>query len=393
MRKAKRFDPGIILVGVIVVIVFSVAVFLYFQVRTDPVSEYIEAQKIIPVALIISDGDKIVVSELVLYHPSTHRSAVIDVPPNTSVLIESEEKFDRIDALFQPGKLERYLKTMEDLLGTEIPFYINIPIEELKNFISILGGIEIFIATPIEQISEENIVLLPSGRNTLDGTKTTMFLTYTDEADTEAEIIGRKQKFVQALLKEIGEQAIMIGKKNVFSVLSRYFSSNLNKQALLSLFEAYASLDPDLSTLMRTLGATRNVGDTALLFPHRDAAIIKETTTQAINSLSAVDEVGNVGSAIVLEILNGTGISGLASRTAQLYQSYGYDVDIVGNADSDDFDKTLIFDRTGNIGLAQKAASVINCQRIETDIYLENTGGIDVTIILGKDFDERTIKN
>jgi polyisoprenyl-teichoic acid--peptidoglycan teichoic acid transferase len=389
----KRFDPGIILVFFIIGIIILAGIFFYFQIRTDLVSEYIDQEKEIPVAFIINDGDRVLVSELVIHHPVTHKTAIIDAPPYTGTLIKSLNRIDRMDAVFQDGRIKDYISEMEKLFNTEIPFYIHIELEELRNFISVLGGIEVFIANPVESVTDDEIILLPSGRVNLDGDKASIFISYQEETDNNDEIIGRKQKFMQALLFSIGRNKDMLARKKAFSILSHYFSSNLNKQALISLFGEYTNVDQDAMARIETLGKIMIIDDMELLFPLTEGQLIKETVAQGLKSLRSIGIPGTDDLVVVLEILNGTAITGLASRTSQLFTSYGYDVDILGNADRDDYEHTIIVDRIGNMALAQRVASVINCQKIESEIYAENTAGIDVTVILGKDFDERTVKH
>ena len=393
VRSGKRFDMGIILIAAIVIIIAGTIVFLYSRVKTDLVSEYIDQEKEIPVAFLVSENDQIIISNLVIFHPVTNKTAVIDVPPNTSTLIKSMERFDRMDMLYTHGQPEEYIAEMSQLLDVEIPFYIDISINDLNNFITVLGGVEVFIAYPVEEVSEEKIVLLPSGRVNLDGDKAVTFIRYSDQDAQLEEITDRKLAFVKALMFSLGKQYEMLGNGSVSRLLSKYYTSNLNRQALQTLFTGYSAIEPDSIAVIETLGKIQMLEDLELLLPRNDGQLIKQNVEQARESLAKLGTPGTDDLVIVLEILNGTDITGLASRTAQLFASYGFDVDIFGNADHNEYENTMVLDRTGNISLAQRVASVINCQRIETEVYSENTAGIDVTVILGKDFDERTVKN
>ena len=67
------------------------------------------------------------------------------------------------------------------------------------------------------------------------------------------------------------------------------------------------------------------------------------------------------------------------------------------NADSDDYEKTVIIDHIGNELEAQSLASFINCSNIITeeikdDDELEADSLVDFTIILGRDFDGRYVR-
>ena len=69
------------------------------------------------------------------------------------------------------------------------------------------------------------------------------------------------------------------------------------------------------------------------------------------------------------------------------------------NADKIDYEKTVVISRTSDIAAAQRVASLIRCNNVEQRQYLEVDSGadlaaatIDVTIILGMDFDGRYCK-
>ena len=64
-----------------------------------------------------------------------------------------------------------------------------------------------------------------------------------------------------------------------------------------------------------------------------------------------------------------------------------------------DYEKTVVISRTSDIAAAQRVASLIRCNNVEQRQYLEVDSGadlaaatIDVTIILGMDFDGRYCK-
>jgi hypothetical protein len=93
---------------------------------------------------------------------------------------------------------------------------------------------------------------------------------------------------------------------------------------------------------------------------------------------------------IRLEILNGTDVSGLATRTAELYRSYGFDVVAVGNAQSNEVEQTLVVDRVGSEVFARRTADIVRAPTVESEP--DPQAAVDVTVILGKDFDGRYVR-
>ena len=63
----------------------------------------------------------------------------------------------------------------------------------------------------------------------------------------------------------------------------------------------------------------------------------------------------------------------------------------IANADRDTYDQTVIQDHTGDIELVSQVADVIKCENIT---QRDNPNEfIDVTIILGRDFDGNYVQN
>jgi hypothetical protein len=156
----------------------------------------------------------------------------------------------------------------------------------------------------------------------------------------------------------------------------------------------------------RVLGVNRIVDGQDLLFPHYNGRLLRQTIQQTLTTLANPKLMSDQLMNAKLQILNGTYVSGLAHRTSALFQSFGYDVVSIGNAPKQDYARTVILDRTGDLAQAQRVASIIKCTDIKPEPLpptpavtagpatpsANNAGGADVTIILGKDFDGRYCK-
>ena len=105
--------------------------------------------------------------------------------------------------------------------------------------------------------------------------------------------------------------------------------------------------------------------------------------------------VKNTVDSIRVAVLNGCGREGLAAICARKLRSYGFDVvnGLGSNADSFDFDVSVIVDRKGNIGKARYCSEKTGIKEIidqrSDDPYIIE----DVVIVLGRDWDNLTIFN
>ncbi len=397
-KSFKGFDKGLILLIIIVLVASGTGIFIYMTTRSDSISDAVRQGEQIKVLFIVHDGPALISSELVFYNPETLKGAILDIPGETGLLVPEINKIAPIESVYRPEKPNDFISLTESLLGTQVPYYIQIDVKDVVRLVDLIEGVTIFIANPVEIVTDTSIVLLPSGSFILDGSKALTYLTYTDELEADVERIGRKQKFIQSLIKGLGEQLEYLSNESVSAILLKTIESNLSKQALLSLFGEYGKLDTERMVAQRILGIRRVVDDRELLFPHKEGKWLKETVRQTLDSLANTEIIGEEGLAVSLEIQNGTTVNGLASRTAQLFENYGYDVVAVGNYDSLDEEFTRIRVPERNLEKGQRIAGLIRCTRIEiisedlSEEGDESSETPEIFVVLGKDFDGRYCK-
>ena len=390
-RRKRKWDKSILLLVLIVLVVLAAGVFGYFQLRTDLFTEKLKSSSPVAVLFCLSGDKEYGFFELLLYHPETHRGAIIYIPGNVGMIIESLKKVDRIDVLYRRGNLDPLIDKVEELVAEDISFFVDLQDSELRNQVDLLGGLELFISNPVDTASADGRVLLPSGSVMLDGDKIRDFIAYQDEMENEVDSVGRKQRFLQALLKSIADSDLL-EEKSAFSVFRNSMDTNLSPRALSSFVQEMNKLNDEKIVFQRVLGSSRIVDGKELLFPHFDGQLLKEIVKQTIETISSQEPFSEDELTVAIEVLNGTNVGGLARRAANVFQSFGYDIVSVANADNPEYQKTVVLDRKGRIDVASRLANLIRCQRVYS--RLEETGdmSIDVTIILGADFDGRYCK-
>ena len=232
--RRRKWDKSIVLLILIVIVVAAAGVFGYFQLRTDLFTEKLKSGE--PVALLFCfGGDKQSEESLEsrVYHPDTNRGAILYIPGNVGMIIESLKKVDRIDALYDRGNLDLLIDKVEELAAIDIPFFIDLQDSELRRQVDLLGGLELFIPNPVDSSFAGRRVLLPSGSVTLDGDKIRDFIAFEDEMENEVDSVGRKQRFLQALLKSIADSDLP-EQKSAFAVFRAKMDTNLSTRAILT---------------------------------------------------------------------------------------------------------------------------------------------------------------
>jgi hypothetical protein len=90
-----------------------------------------------------------------------------------------------------------------------------------------------------------------------------------------------------------------------------------------------------------------------------------------------------------LEVLNGSGEKNLVKRTTRQLRRIGIDVLVEGNAESFDFERSVIIDRKGNRELAELVAERLGCEVVIQQ--LQEKPKVDLTFIVGNDNEELNI--
>lgn len=89
------------------------------------------------------------------------------------------------------------------------------------------------------------------------------------------------------------------------------------------------------------------------------------------------------GERVIVEVLNGTRVDGLARRTTRRLRSHGLDVVFYGTAPDSIRDSTVIYVRRGDRDRAERVRAALGLGQVvdKPDVRLL----LDVTVVLGRD--------
>jgi anionic cell wall polymer biosynthesis LytR-Cps2A-Psr (LCP) family protein len=391
-RRSRRTDRSIILLVLILVIVAATGVYAVLQLRVDQITDSLKKKLPLNTLFIFSDGEKALFMEVFFYNPDTRKGSLFYIPPNLGSVIATINRVEGIDALYRRASLLPLKRKVEDLLGVPVHGVIDIGFDEAGRLVDLMGGVELFIPNPVNLTIQGHRILLPSGSVSLDGDKARDFISYQDPLETDADAAGRRQKFLQALLKGLGENEAFLLQRGPFRMLRSLLRTDLPGRALSSLVAEMGRFDSERMVLQRVLGTTRSVDSRDLLFPHQDGELLKQAVKQATAANASNEFIPPEALTVTVEVLNGTKTAGMANRARDLFQSYDLEVMAPNNADNDQYLNTVVLDRKGNMDNARKVADIIHCTRIFSKPDPQMDQAVDVTVILGKDFDGRYVK-
>ena len=402
MKKIKFRDEqkGAFFLVIIFLIILSVIVFMAVSLRTDAIGERLADDQVIRVLTVMDDGENnVIFSNVLIYYPVSKKAAVVNIPGNTGAIYQSLGRVDRIDEVYSEKGIDVYRKEIEKLLGCNIPFHMVFKLNDFIYLTDILNGLRIFNPSPVDTVSETGERwLLPSGAVNFDGDKISTYLKYHIEDENPSDVQERYQNVITAFFSTLHDKRSYIASRNVFSKkVLKLINMNLDKDDSFRLLGMISEMDAETIVRQTVTGRIRIVDSQKLLFPLNNGEFIKEAVKQSTNML--LSSTGTYASRVyVLEIKNGTTVQGLAHNTSILFQNASYDVLSAMNADSNDYEKTVIIDHIGNKEIAAMVGDFIHCTNIvEEEVDLSNTesetaADVDFTIILGKDFDGRYVR-
>lgn len=120
-----------------------------------------------------------------------------------------------------------------------------------------------------------------------------------------------------------------------------------------------------------------------------------ETTAKSVNTQQTkkketkkFDIPPPIQSNIQVEVLNGCGVAGIASKFAKFLRKQGVDVVKTGNYKSMKVRKTQIIDRIGNKEFSNEVGEILSVNEKYIYTQLNKKLLVDATIIIGKDYNK-----
>jgi len=400
MRKVNVDASALLLILIGLLLAGGIA-FAVFSLRSDPIEDSLAGDRVINTLFVIENGDKPLCSYVLLYYPATRRAAVFDIPGSLGLIIQRINRVDRIDTVYDPRRITPFADEIGKLLGIDISFSMVMTFENLGRITDLIEGVEIFIPSHVDEFQDGHI-LFPSGVNCLDGDKAKVYISY-ELPEENGELANfRRQRFFMGFIKRLGEQNQFLKNTQVSQLFQSLLKTGINQRTRIKLFDEFAGIDMDRTSIQSVSGNIREVSGQPLIFPYWDGSLIKEIVRQTLAGLVQPSENTLGDRVFTVEILNGTAVNGLAGRTAELYRGFGYDIISIGNADINDYAKTLIIDRSGYEDMARNFGDVIRCSNFRFDSPDSANPAIDLniqnfeyrsdfTLIIGKDFNGRYV--
>ncbi|MDR1221214.1 MAG: LytR C-terminal domain-containing protein [Treponema sp.] len=405
LHRATKRDASVVFLLLIALLTGGGITAGVLLVNYDPIQEALASDEVIN-TLFVFEGEpqngaiKPLGAFLLMYYPATKRAAVFNIPGQVGLILKGVDRVDRIDSIYDPKNIDVYKNEIASFIGDEIDYSVVYNLDTLEKTVDLLECVELFIPAPVEVYDSTPPVLFASGLCRLDGKKIRSYLTYKLPQEDDEAVNLRRQRFFYAFIKRLGEQNRMLKQAPVAKVFYSLMKATMSERERERLFDEFSNIHMDRVNIQSVAGTTREVSGQILLLPSYNGNLIKEVIRQTLRNLTAPIEGQFSDRVYTIEVLNGTTINGLASRTAELLRGFGYDVVAVGNADVS-YDNTLIIDQLGYQVAAQNLGSIIRCSTFQvrvtdSDANVEDASNMthyksDFILIIGRDFNGRYV--
>lgn len=127
----------------------------------------------------------------------TGKISVLSIPRDTRTRIRGRAQEEKINHAHAYGGPELSVKAVKDLLGIELEYYVKVDYQIVKEFVDLIGGVEVDVPMEIKKYN------IPKGVQVLNGEQALQFLRFRKGyQDQDLGRIRAQQQFIKAAAKQ-----------------------------------------------------------------------------------------------------------------------------------------------------------------------------------------------
>lgn len=316
------------------------------------------------------------VDRLLLVHHDPVNGAVslLDIPGNT--LIETEgEAAEPLGKLYRRLDDPAFIEQVQELTGIPVHHYIALDYQGIAVLGDYLGGVK---SGELGAEEGEN-ALLPREKERLNGFELYRYFLTADYLEPSWKQLSRQQQVLTTLWSMMEQKRFWQWPKMV-RLFSPYLETDLSWRELTALKEKFSEYSFAEAEPLTLPGKEETVGGHLFWVP--DAEAVKEMAG-LLGEISPVSP-----SEVQIEVLNGSGVEGLAAGVAALLEQEGFRIVRTGNADHFNYTATQVIALGEDVEKARAAALYIPGADISLLHRYDQEAQIDVRVIVGRSYAE-----
>ncbi len=307
---------------------------------------------------------------LVSFDPSRNRISALSIPRDTYTVIPRLGA-EKINAAYAVGGPNLAIRVVEDLLGVPVHYYVKLGPSSFARIIDALGGIEIDVEKDMKYTDTWAglHIDLKKGRQVLSGEQAMEYIRFRNDFEGDIGRVRRQQQVLLTILQKLKMPAAAWSAPRLLQAFMQNTQTNLSAGELvtLGLFARHLS-----AADVHTATPPAEVGPTYVFLYD---APLQELVAEMFLGVDT-----KTLSATALEVLNGSGVPGLARQTASRLERLGFRIVRVETAPQL-AQTTTIIDRTGRPEVARILAELLG----QKPVTYEPGTGADFTVVVARD--------
>ncbi len=306
------------------------------------------------------------------FSPKTKDTILFSIPRDTRVMIPGKG-MDKINHAFAYGGVSLLEETIENFLGLSIHHFGVIDFEGFKYIIDALGGIKINVEKDMYYVDQAGslTINLHSGEQLLDGQKALDYVRFRYDQMGDLGRIKRQQNLVNAIIDKVMNFDSMAKIPKIITNLTEYINTDMKTNEIISFAGIMKDIDRENIWVETIQGEPQYIDSVSYL-------VVQEQ--EVINRVKYLIENKNRG--LNIEVLNGNRIPGIANHVARNMKEFGFNVINIDNADSFDYQKTVLIIYSKEVKIDECIKNFFN--EVEIVRKEQPHSEIDMTIIIGK---------
>jgi LCP family protein required for cell wall assembly len=307
---------------------------------------------------------------LASFQPKEKKVAMVSIPRDLAVPIPGYgwRKINSINAYAEAENRSSggtaAITTVGEILDIPIHYYVRADFQGFETLIDKLGGVSVYVERSFVDYQyptddeKYQTLSFEEGWQTMDGDTALKFVRSRHGTNGEASDFARsrrQQKIILALKEKMLSFSTLLNPikiQSIFEAVKNSIDTNMEMWEIVRMSHLARDVDTEkiihqvLSADQEGLLVAANINGAYVLEPRAGNFSEIQFLVKNIFNVSSEINFEDKPEPTRLEIQNGTKITGLASRTAQMLTKFDYEVPKVGNATEQNYERTIIYDLT-----------------------------------------------
>ncbi len=318
----------------------------------------------------------------------TKKAAMLSIPRDLRVQIPGHGT-DKINAAYSYGGVDLVRQTIEQEIGVDIDAYAKADFRGFVEMVDQLGGVEVNVpdvegrgrGMNYDDNADGLHIHLKPGLQTLDGEQAIGFVRYR-KGDSDFKRSERQQQFLKAMVEQKLKLSNIVDLAKIVPKAFGAIDTDIGLRTAGDLAQVVRDIRPDslLMTSFQDYLRDRKYG--GVYFVEVSDSGIAEVLSEIDRHLNTMP-----GEVNVVDVLNGSGASGVAATVGSLLSGEGFEINDTGNAESFDHPRTQICYPDDGLSAARHVQRLLGVgELLEIDEQLPYPED-RITVVIGEDID------